>query len=128
MKLGAGTLTISKDNKILMIKSKKIPGKYHFCGGKVEKNETPEDAAIRETFEESGIKCKIVSSKSFFVDKHEELNNFMFHCYIAVEDGGNLSSSCEGDPMWFDIKEVLNLPLTYPKWTREAMNYFGIIK
>lgn len=128
MKLAAGTLTISKDNKVLMIKSKKHVGKYHFAGGKAEKGESPEETAIRETLEETGIKCKIASSNSFFVDKHKELKDYAFHCFVAIEDSGNLTSSDEGDPCWVDIKNVLNLPLAYPDWTKDAMNYFGIIK
>ena len=49
---------LRKDNKILMINRNKPPfmGMWNALGGHVEKNETEEMCAIREIYEESGIK------------------------------------------------------------------------
>ena len=43
--------------KLLMCKRKKEPfkGKFNFVGGKVEPNETEDEAAYRELYEETGI-------------------------------------------------------------------------
>lgn len=52
------SVVYSKDkDKILFCKRVKDPykGKYNFVGGKVEANESDEDAAYRELFEETGI-------------------------------------------------------------------------
>lgn len=52
---------VEKDGKILMVKRTKKEGNlvWAFPGGKVEKNETKENACIREIFEETGINVKI---------------------------------------------------------------------
>ena len=35
--------------------------RWCFPGGRIEPGETPEEAAVREVFEETGVKCKAVS-------------------------------------------------------------------
>ena len=53
-----GVLIINDNNEVLLEKRsmlKKIdPGKWGICGGKVDYNEEPIDAGIRETYEEIG--------------------------------------------------------------------------
>lgn len=52
---------IEKNGKLLMIKRKKTEGNliWAFPGGKVEENETKEEACIREVYEETGITVTI---------------------------------------------------------------------
>lgn len=52
---------VEKDGKILMIKRAKKEGnlEWAFPGGKVEENETKENACIREVYEETGINVQI---------------------------------------------------------------------
>ena len=53
------TITI-KQNKVLLVKSKYGGEEFYlFPGGGLESGETLEEGAIRETFEETGIKVKI---------------------------------------------------------------------
>ena len=51
-----------KDNKVLMIKRAKKEGnlEWAFPGGKVEKNETKENACIRELSEETNLKVNTI--------------------------------------------------------------------
>lgn len=53
---------ILKENKILMVKPKRgyNAGQWALPGGFVGYGETPEEAALRETVEETGVPCKIV--------------------------------------------------------------------
>ncbi|MDR3224177.1 MAG: NUDIX domain-containing protein [Holosporales bacterium] len=48
----------NSQNKLLMLLNKKL-AKWVPPGGKVENDETPDEAAIRESFEETGIKIKL---------------------------------------------------------------------
>jgi len=48
--------------KILLVKHKKF-GKWVQPGGHIEHNEFPEEAAIRETYEETGIKIKLLGER-----------------------------------------------------------------
>ncbi|WP_225340570.1 NUDIX hydrolase [Lysinibacillus capsici] len=49
---------IKRDNKILLLNRNKSPnmGMWNGVGGKIEKDETPYQSVIRETFEETGIR------------------------------------------------------------------------
>jgi len=58
-KVGIGVIIV-KDNKVLLGKRKNAHGadSWSFPGGHLEFNETWEECAIRETYEETGIKIK----------------------------------------------------------------------
>ena len=57
-------------------------GLYNFVGGKVEKNESNDDAAYRELFEETGI-----SKKDIKLDHFMDLNYFKYENNIQVYYG-----------------------------------------
>ena len=52
------------DGKILMLKrpedSHSYPGRWSLCAGKIEMGETPEEAAVREIAEETGIRSLVM--------------------------------------------------------------------
>lgn len=56
----AGCLIV-RNNRVLMVKEaqKKCYGQWNIPAGHVEENEKITDAAIRETFEETGCKVKL---------------------------------------------------------------------
>ena len=58
-------VVVFKDDLVLIIKHKN--GHIDFPKGHVEGNETLEEAAIREVFEETGIKCKIDSDDKYMI-------------------------------------------------------------
>ncbi|MCF0105379.1 MAG: (deoxy)nucleoside triphosphate pyrophosphohydrolase [Holdemanella sp.] len=72
-----------KDEKVLIAKRKygSSKGKYEFPGGKVEKNETKEEALIREWKEECGITLEkiipFMTSVDFQDGMHIELTSFL---------------------------------------------------
>ena len=58
-------VVVFKDDLVLIIKHKN--GHIDFPKGHVEGDETLEEAAIREVFEETGIKCKIDSNDKYMI-------------------------------------------------------------
>lgn len=65
------------------------PGEVSFPGGRLENNETFEQAAIRETIEELGIKedaIEILGELDFLVS----YANFTIHCFLGIIDGVEL--------------------------------------
>lgn len=52
---------VKKDSEYLLILTKNLKGEnvWTFPKGKIEKYETPQDAALREVWEETGYKCSI---------------------------------------------------------------------
>ncbi len=71
-------------NKTLFCIRAKEPykGLYNFVGGKVEENETNEEAAYRELFEETGI-----SNKDVKLDHFMDLNYFKYENNLQVYYG-----------------------------------------
>lgn len=51
-----------KNSKFLLIKHRKT-GKWLQPGGHIEPNEDPEEAALRETFEETGLHVKLIGKR-----------------------------------------------------------------
>ena len=59
----ASAFVINPENKkILLVKHKKF-NRWAQPGGHIEENETPEETALRETYEETGIKVKLIGER-----------------------------------------------------------------
>ena len=54
-------IVFSNDGKVLMIKHKKL-GVWLPPGGHLDENELPCDAVVREIFEETGVKVRVISA------------------------------------------------------------------
>jgi 8-oxo-dGTP diphosphatase len=87
-------------------------GKWNGLGGKLDPGETPEECAIREIFEESGLKVRNPQLKGFLTFPHfahdEDWYAFVF---IAEDFEGELIDSPEGDLRWIDNAELPGLNL-----------------
>lgn len=102
---------LKKENKILLAMKKKGfgEGKYNGVGGKLEENETPEEAMIRETQEEICVtpteyeKVGVISFDEFYKGKK---TNLSFHLYLVYEWIGNPTETDEMKPKWFDIDKI----------------------
>jgi len=87
-------------------------GKWNGLGGKIEPNESPEEAVKREVFEESGLKITnpilkgIITYPSTSTD--EEWINFVF---IAKKFTGNLIECNEGNLEWIKTSQIKKLNL-----------------
>jgi len=106
---------LRKEDKTLMIHRVKKAndmhqGRWNGLGGKLEPGETPEECAIREIREESGLMASNPILKGFltfpgFADD-EDWYAFVF---VVDEFEGQLSDSPEGDLKWIDDAELLDL-------------------
>lgn len=77
---------INKEDKVLMIKRAKKEGnlEWAFPGGKVEENETKEEACIREVFEETGINVVVVNKLGERIHPDTNMSLTYFLCkYIS---------------------------------------------
>lgn len=102
-----------KENEILLAMKKRGfgVGKWNGVGGKVQENETPMQAAIRETEEEIGVTpqgMKRVGILYFhFLDKkcvEKDINRVFV--YTAKKWSGTLQETEEMRPQWFDFSEI----------------------
>lgn len=87
-------------------------GKWNGLGGKLEPGETPEECAIREVYEESGLVVRNPVLKGLITfpafSKEEDWYTFLF---VITDFEGELIDSPEGVLQWIDDSELLNLNL-----------------
>ena len=105
----------NKDGKIFIAKrnfQKKNGGLWEFPGGKVEENETNEDALIRELREELNMDVVVDSyvGKSIYDYGDREIKLSAYNCTM-ISDTFNLNE--HEDYKWVDIEELNNYE--YPK-------------
>jgi 8-oxo-dGTP pyrophosphatase MutT (NUDIX family) len=100
---------LRRDNQILLAMKKRGfgVGKWNGAGGKVEPNETYEQAAIRECEEEVGVTPKqlgLAGELHFF-----DLPGVEHYCHIYVTsewDGGEPHETEEMRPQWFSEESI----------------------
>ena len=99
-----------KDNKIVVTKYKegnKKAGYYEIPGGKIEKGETPEQTAIREMQEETGLKISNLKYKGNMIIEYPN-RIFDFDVFICNECEGKPQDFEENTSEWIKINELLN--------------------
>ncbi len=116
MKL-ATLLYVQKDNKTLMLYRNKKENDYHEgkwngLGGKFELGESPEECAIRELKEESGLTAKQLNLKGHITfplfDGKDDWYVFVF---TISEFEGELIDCNEGQLEWIPNNELTKLNL-----------------
>ena len=85
----------------------KKEGYYDIPGGKVENGETPEEAAIREAKEETGMEVSCLIKKGIFEVEYPE-RKYYFDVFIANKYKGVPQHFEENTSEWIDINELLN--------------------
>lgn len=104
----AAVMLIIKGGKILAVSRRYDKTKFGLPGGKCEPNETPGMAAIRETYEETGIKvsdCIHIFTRDEPKDRPEG-EDFHTYCYYAVTWEGEPHNSEEGEVTWLTEAEL----------------------
>ena len=113
-------------------------GRWLPCGGHIEPDELPDDAALREVLEESGVRIRLLGSSPIDapgprqltppravqlerIDADHEHIDLVYFAVPSEPYGGDL----QGDPSlgWFDAAALATLPLTpeIRAWARLAL-------
>lgn len=102
---------IEKNHRYLIAKRSEGSdlGFYEFPGGKVEKNETFQQALIRELKEELNLDVTIKKHILDFDDERED-KIIHLHAYLCHIQSGNLSLSAHSEIQWIQLHEVFNYP------------------
>ena len=120
----AVAIFVVRKGKVLLVHHRKL-NKWLPLGGHVELDEDPEQAALRETYEESGLKVKLAGEKPKlktsgsrflttprFLDVHRISRNHehIGLIYFAKPVGGKLKLSKKEHKKitWFSRKDLLN--------------------
>jgi len=87
-------------------------GKWNGLGGKFEPGETPEECAIRELLEESGLHVTNPELRGMLTfPAFDGVDDWYAFVFVAREFTGELIDSPEGDLAWIDDDKVLDLNL-----------------
>ena len=111
----AGGIVIKETNILIVLVNRKDAKVWTFPKGHIEDGETPKDAALREVFEETGIRCRIIDEKEFFVNNYtfERRGNKIFktvYWYLMepVEESGKIPNQNEiSETKWVSLDEAL---------------------
>lgn len=107
-----GTVCILIKNSTILMKYANrgiSSGKWNFPGGKMEYGETKEQCAIRETYEETGLKISDLfyhGRVNFFFEGRSD-KNWIVHIFSSIKFNGQIMEGEEGKLEWVDID---NLP------------------
>ena len=108
---------VRRDGQTLMIHRVKKDndmhqGKWNGLGGKLNPGESPDECAVREIYEESGLRVRDPQLKGLLTfpafAKDEDWYVFV---YVAKDFEGELIDSPEGDLRWVDDADLTSLNL-----------------
>ncbi len=112
----AGCILINKKTMKIGLVYRKENNDYSFPKGHLEKNETLYECALRETEEETGRKCKLLSKKEIGIIEYTNFEgNIKVYMYLAIDDGISNKIIDEKDKeelVWVDYEDVMD-KLTY---------------
>lgn len=105
----AGSLII-RDGKLLFL-YREDEEHWEVPGGKVEKDESPTEAAVREAEEEIGVKASL--EKPFYSGEFQHDDTiFLWHCYKASIEGEPEIQEGKFEKLeWFEASELDELEL-----------------
>ncbi len=101
----AGTILINKDTKCIGLVKRKKHNDISFPKGHVEGKESLEECAIRETREETGRDCKIISEPVYideYINKEGKVNVY----YYLAMDLGSINNNTDEELIWVEINKV----------------------
>ena len=106
---------LEKDNKYLMLyrnkkKNDMNQGKWLGVGGHVEEGETPYQAIVRETKEETGLDLKSAEYRAIINFVNDDYVEIIYQ-YTSSDFTGEVIDCNEGELRWIDKSEVLTLPM-----------------
>lgn len=122
----AAVMLVIKDNKILGVSRRYDSTKFGLPGGKVEDGEIPLHAAIRETFEETGVKvisCTHIFTRDEMRDRPEG-EDFHTYCYYAISWQGEPQKSEEGEVAWLTEEELTGAKGAFADYNRQTLAAF----
>jgi len=121
--LTVAATVLERDGRYLFVQEKKekFYGLWNFPAGKLESNETPEEAAVREVKEETGYSVKLIGKIGVWKATVTK------HVYVGEIIGGdlNIPNNEIMDAQWFTLEELKNMQEKLRHiWILEVINKY----
>ncbi len=99
---------IVRDGQVLLINKKTGlgAGKVSAPGGRIEAGETPEEAAIRETIEETGLTPYNLEERTELCFIFADGYSLHGRAFFATDCSGDMIETDEADPFWCSVEEI----------------------
>lgn len=122
LRIRSGAIVIQNNSLLLMYRNKDGDEYYTFIGGGVEPDETPEQAVVREVYEESSLQ---VTSEKLLYKVQQENGDVQYFYFCQYESGvptlneksneykANSSAKNTYQPLWVPLQDIDSLVL-YP--------------
>jgi 8-oxo-dGTP diphosphatase len=110
-------------NRIVLVKRKNPPyqGKLALPGGFVEIGESTEEAAIRESFEETGLCVEIIGLVGVYSDpRRDPRGHTVSICYLSKGSGKLKSGSDAASVELFELDSIPELAFDHNKIINDA--------
>ena len=106
---------IDRDGRVLITqrpKGKNMEGLWEFPGGKIELGETPEDALVRELYEELGIETWSSCLAPLTFASHGYSNFHLLMPLFACRKWDGTPTPKEGQNLkWINVKNLKDFPM-----------------
>ncbi len=107
---------LERGGKYLMLHRVKKQGdenrdKWVGIGGKFEPGESPEDCALREVLEETGLRMRRFSYRGIVTFVSDIWGTEYMHLFHCADFSGTLKDCDEGVLEWVDKQALLSLPI-----------------
>lgn len=115
---------LSDGERLLMLRRRKEPFSMHWTapGGKIEPGETPEEAIVREMYEETGLSVSQLNLRAICSEIGDDPNyNWLLFIFQAAACEGELVPSDEGELRWLPVDRLDEWPL--PDVDRKLAEY-----
>lgn len=111
--IGSVCYVVNNDQILLLQRNHRpFEGRWDGLGGLVDFGESPEEAARREVFEESGLRVESISHRAHLLLYNTESEAAIsVDLFVAAGAQGELKESQEGLPVWVPRSQVMGLDL-----------------
>lgn len=127
-KVSAG-VRVQKNGKLLLVQRGIEPwrGNWYMPAGFVEVDEQPEDAAVRETFEETGLKVEVEKIAGIYTYQDDPRGNGVVLLYDALVVGGSIQLNHEALQIgFFDRGQVSSMQFAGLSAARQVRDWVNL--
>lgn len=105
---------------ILLTKRRDIPV-WVMPGGGIDEGETPEEAILREVFEETGSSAKIHRLIAIYLPTNKMTRKTYFYECILLDEAVRVTEETRGIQFFSLEKLPYHFPPPYPEWLQDAL-------